>query len=57
MTPSPPLTVSVDTDLRDVTCICKNCGATTTHNQRSGISLEVSALAPPQTVMTIMTTL
>jgi RNase P subunit RPR2 len=30
MTPSPPLPVSVDTDLCDVTYTCKDCGATTT---------------------------
>jgi hypothetical protein len=30
MTPSPPLAVSVDTELCDLTYSCKNCGATTT---------------------------
>jgi RNase P subunit RPR2 len=30
MMPSPPLPVSDDTDLSDVTYTCKNCGATTT---------------------------
>src|SRR3974377_657449 len=30
MTPSPPLPVSVDTDLCDVTYTCEDCGATTT---------------------------
>jgi RNase P subunit RPR2 len=30
MMPSPPVPVSVDADLCDVTYTCKNCGATTT---------------------------
>src|ERR1700751_3597516 len=30
MTPSPPLAVSDDTDLCDLTYTCKKCGATTT---------------------------
>ena len=30
MTPAPPVPVSVDADLCDVTYACKNCGATTT---------------------------
>jgi RNase P subunit RPR2 len=30
MTPSPPLAVSDDTDLCDLTYTCKECGATTT---------------------------
>jgi RNase P subunit RPR2 len=30
MTPSPPLPVSADTELYDVTYTCKNCGAATT---------------------------
>jgi RNase P subunit RPR2 len=32
MTPSPPLPVSVDTDLCDVTYTCEDCGATTTRS-------------------------
>jgi hypothetical protein len=35
MTPSPPLPVSDDTDLCDVTYTCKNCGATTTRTSKS----------------------
>jgi hypothetical protein len=30
MTPSPPVAVSDDTDLCDLTYACKKCGATTT---------------------------
>ena len=32
MTPSPPLPVSVDTDLYDVTYTCEDCGTTTTRS-------------------------
>ena len=36
MTPSPPLPVSADTDLCDVTFTCKNCGAITTRTMKIG---------------------